>query len=381
MKRVNNIYKKIYDIDNILEYAHIVCLNTTNKNKVERFNQYISENIFYIRELLISKKYTPGKYNIFLIKEPKLRIIMSQNIVDKIINHLCAKYFLIDVFDKKLIDSNIATRKGKGTHYGIKLLKKYLKEISKINRKFYVLKFDIKKYFYNIDHEIVKDILRVNIKDKNALDILVKIIDSTDEEYVNECIKKIKFNEINRVKNKNIKLNEKEIQIRELEDLPEYKVGKCFPIGNMSSQIFAIVYLNELDHYIKEKLKIKYYIRYMDDGVIIHEDKEYLKKCLQEIVEILKKYKLEVNVKKTKIDGLNNGIDFLGFRFYLKNCKIVLKLRNNTKKRFKKRSKELIKMKKDKMIDKKEFDNLLASYKGHLMWGSCGSLFYNNIRR
>lgn len=379
MKRVNNIYNQIYDIDNILEYAHVVCLNTTNKNKVERFNEYISEYIFYIKDILASKKYIPGKYSIFLIREPKLRIIMSQNIIDKIINHLCARYFLIDIFDNKLIDANIATRKNKGTHYGIKLLKNYLKEISKSNKKYYVLKFDIKKYFYNIDHEIIKDIIRKHIKDNDALDILNKIIDSTDENYINECIAKIKINEINKVNAKSIKLKEKELQTKELEELPEYKTGKGFPIGNMSSQIFAIIYLNELDHYIKENLKIKYYIRYMDDGVIIHEDKEYLKKCMREIIKILKRYKLEINEKKTKIDGLKNGIDFLGFRFYVKNRKIILKLRNNTKKRFKKRSKELIRMKNDKIIDDKEFSNLLASYKGHLMWGSCGSLFYSNV--
>ena len=109
MKRVNNLYSKIYDIDNIMDYAHIVCVNTANKVKVEKFNMYISENIYHIKDLLASKKYTVGKYNIFLIREPKLRIIMSQSIEDKVVNHLCAKYFLVDVFDKSFVDCSIAT--------------------------------------------------------------------------------------------------------------------------------------------------------------------------------------------------------------------------------------------------------------------------------
>jgi hypothetical protein len=169
---------------------------------------------------------------------------------------------------------------------------------------------------------------------------------------------------------------EKEKKIKEIEDLPEYKKGKGFPISNMSSQIFAILYLNQLDHHIKEKLKIKYYIRYMDDGVIIHENQEYLKFCLKCISDKLQKYKLNLNVKKTKIDGLNKVIDFLDFIFFIINNNIVLKFRNETKKRFNKKTKVLNKMFSTGCIDEKEYDNLLASYKDHLMWGNCGELFF-----
>ena len=100
----------------------------------------------------------------------------------------------------------------------------------------------------------------------------------------------------------------------------------------------------------------------MNDVLLIHEDKEYLKYCLIEIDKILKKYKLEFNIKKTRIDNIKNGIDFLGFRFYIINNKVIMKLRNNTKKRFKKKI--------------KNSDNCLASYIGHLKWGSCNNLLY-----
>lgn len=251
MKRVGNLYNEIIDLKKINKMYLKIKTNTKNKRKIENFeNNYVS-NTVYIKNILEKKNYKPGKYNIFIIREPKIRLIMSQNITDKIINHLVSQYFLVNIFEKTLINENIATRKNKGTHYGLKLLKKYLNNLK--DKNFYVLKFDISKYFFNLDHQIIKDIIRKKIKDKDVLKILDNIIDSTNEEYINLEIKKQK--EINKL------------------DLPEYNKGKGLPIGNMSSQIIAIMYLNELDHYIKKNLKIKYYIRYMDDGILLHENK------------------------------------------------------------------------------------------------------------
>ena len=168
MKRVNNIYNYIFDIKNIIYiYEKRIKLNTKNKHKLEIFeNNYVS-NTYYIKRILESKKYVPGKQNIFLIKEPKIRVIMSQNVIDKVINHLVSEYFLVNILDKYLIPNNIATRKNKGTHYGIKILKKYLNELK--NKEFYILKFDISKYFYNIDHEIIKELLKKELKIKMHL--------------------------------------------------------------------------------------------------------------------------------------------------------------------------------------------------------------------
>ena len=286
MKRVNNIYDSILDIRVIQKiYNSRVKVNTKNKLKLEKFeNNYVS-NMIYIKEILKNKSYMPSKYNIFLIKEPKLRIIMSQNIIDKLINHVVSQYFLINIFESSLIEENVATRKNKGTKQGIILLKKYLNEVK--NKNFYVLKFDISKYFFNLDHEIIKKLLVNKIKDKDVLNILFSIIDSTDSNYVNKEINLLKKKEICGITNSNCK--DKKRLIKEINELPNYKLGKGLPIGNMSSQFLAILYLNELDHSIKNELKIKYYIRYMDDGVLIHRNKEYLKNCLDEIDKILKK--------------------------------------------------------------------------------------------
>lgn len=375
MKRLNNLYNNIIDIKVIQDmYDKRIKINTKNKKKIERFeNNYVS-NMIYIKNILKERKYVPGKYNIFLIKEPKIRLIMSQNIIDKIINHVVSKYFLSEVYDKTLIDTNVATRLNKGTNYGIKMLKRYINEIKE--EKFYVLKFDISKYFYNIDHDILKKLIRKKIKDKDVLKILDDIINSTNYEYVNKIINCIKEKEINKIKNSNS--NYKDKIIKEINNLPIYKKGKGLPIGNMSSQVLAIIYLNELDHFIKEKLKIKYYIRYMDDGIILHKDKEYLKYCLSEIKKILYKYKLELN-NKTKIYKSSEGFEFLGFRYYIRNNKLIMKVNNKTKKRFKRKMKIMIKLVNNKKIEVDKFNQVKSSYLGHLNYGNTKKLVRLNI--
>lgn len=358
MKRIGSIYNEILDTKVINDMYKRIKRNTKNKRKIEVFESNYVSNISYIKEILENRTYKIGKYNIFLIKEPKVRIVMSQNIIDKLINHLVSKYFLVDIFENNLINENVATRLNKGTKEGINLTKKYLNRMK--NKNFYILKFDISKYFYNIDHEIIKELLVKKIKDKDVLNILFEIIDSTDEDYVNNQISSIKGN------------------ISDYKDIPFYKKGKGLPIGNMSSQFLAILYLNELDHYIKNNLKIKNYIRYMDDGVLIHEDKEYLKYCLREIEKILKKYKLELN-HKTKIYKSNEGFEFLGFRYIIKNNKVIMKLNHKTKKRFKKKIKVLNELYNKKEISYKDYNQSIASYKGHLGYGNTNSMIYKML--
>ena len=263
VKRVNNLYNQLFNIDFILNTYKIIKKNTKNKYKLEKFEENLSINLIDIKNR-IGKNI--DKYNLFMIYEPKQRLILSLNLKDKIINHMVG-YILFDVLEKSLIDSNVAVRKNKGTSYGIKLVKKYIKNL---NYNYYCLKIDIKKYFYSINHKILKDLLNKKIKDKLFLDILYKIIDSSDENYILEYTKR-----------HNISL----------------KKGYGLPIGNLTSQILGIFYLNNLDHYIKEVFKIKYYIRYVDDMVLFYKDKNYLKYCLDKIIIYLKEYDLELNNK------------------------------------------------------------------------------------
>lgn len=357
MKRVNNIYEQITLLPNIMDmYDRRVKLNTRNKTKIEKFDDYYTENMINIKNILETKAYHGGSYNLFVIKEPKVRLIMSQNISDKIINHLVSQYFLVNIFDSSLIDENVSTRIGKGSHYGIKLLKKYINELK--NDNFYVLRFDIKKFFFNLDHDIIKKLVRKKIKDKYALEIIDKIVDSTDSDEINVEIERL----------------EKEYNVI----LPRYYKGKGLPIGNMSSQIISVLYLNELDHYIKENLHIKYYLRYCDDGILLHKDKDYLKYCLKEIEKIIAKYKLELN-NKTEILNAKQGFDFLGFRYYIKNGKVIMKVKSGMKRRIKRKFKGLNKRLVNKKITLEYYLQVENSYKAHLSYGNCRKFIKNNI--
>ena len=304
--KINIIYKKIVS-------------RTKHKQKLINYEFFKYSNFIYLYDKLKSRIYTHGKYNIFLIKEPKHRIIMSENLNDKIVNHLVSHFLLYPLIDHLLLDTNVATRPEKGLDAGINYVKSYLnKERNNLND-LYVLKCDIEKYFYNIDHEVLLEKLRNIVLDDDIFNILKTIINSTDYNYINEYIDKIVAGEINKIENSNRNNLEKERLIRKLKEIPRYRKGKGLPIGNMSSQIFAIYYLNDIDHFIQETLGIKYYVRYMDDFILFHENKEYLNYCRKEIEREIAKVRLHLN-KKTGISKLDSGFVFLGYRFFIKSC-------------------------------------------------------------
>lgn len=323
--------KEHANLETILElFEQEISKNVKNKHKVYMFEKNKFQNINHILEILQSGNYNGGKYNIFLIKEPKHRIVMALDISDKLINHFVARYILEIKLSKYLDPRNIATRKGMGTDYGIKLIKKYL-ELNKKYEQFYILKLDISKYFYSIDHNVLKELVKDKLSEEE-FNFLSIIIDSTNREYINLKIKDIKEKYL--IKHPNFK--------KEMDSIPYYEEGKGLPIGNMTSQFLSIFYLYELDHYIVHDLHIKYYVRYMDDFVLIHHDKEVLKDALKKIENILnKKYKLKLNVKKTKIVSSKEGFSFLGYTYKIVNKKTIVKLRKEAYEKMKKRIKEV----------------------------------------
>lgn len=266
MKRKNNLYENVCKLENIMSACDEVCKNTRNKRKTFNFKNYKCIYISRIYNTLINKTYEVGPYNVFTIYEPKKRRIVSQGISDKIINHLVSRQILIPCIDSKLIPTNVASREGMGTKAGIS----YVQEFYRICRikygTFYILKCDVSKFFASIDHDILKEKLQKLIKDKDALSIVFKIIDSE-----------------------------------------ENGLG----IGNMTSQVLAVFYLNDFDHFVKETLKIKYYVRYQDDFLLFHPSKDYLKYCLEKIKVFLSAEKLELN-NKTRIYKSTNNFIYLG---------------------------------------------------------------------
>lgn len=266
MKRKNNLYNDICKMENIQSAFNEVCRNTKNKRKVRNYKEYKCIYLSRIYNILNEKRYVVGKYNVFTIYEPKERRIVSQSLQDKIINHLVSRYILYPALLPCLIPSNVASIVGKGTKAGL-YYKKEFERICKVKYgEYYILKCDISKFFASIDKEILKKKVARKIKDKDALEIVNKIIDSEEQ---------------------------------------------GLGIGNMTSQVLAVFYLNDLDHYIKEELHIKYYVRYQDDFLLFHESKEYLKYCLEKINEFLANEHLKLNNKSRIFKNTNNYV-FLG---------------------------------------------------------------------
>lgn len=270
MKRKSHLYQNLYKIGNIINVYNEVCRNAKNPRKVAEFKEYRASYLSRIYNILKTRTYKPGPYNIFTIYEPKERRIVSQGMLDKVINHLVSRYILYPAILPCLLDVNVASRKDMGTRKGLELCEKF-HNICKIKYKeYYILKADISKFFASIDHNILKEKLKRKIKDVEALKIVFDIIDSE---------------------------------------------SNGLSIGNMTSQVLAIFYLNDMDHFIKEKLHIKYYVRYQDDFLLFHQSKEYLKYCLEQLKLFLEKEHLKLN-KKTRIFKSTNNFIFIGRNKY-----------------------------------------------------------------
>lgn len=190
MKKIKIKYDSVITIENIECIYKKIKRNVRNKNKIILFEDYYSSNISKVYEVLKNKSYDGGKYYLFSIYEPKKRLIMNQGMNDKIINHFISEYYLRNL-EKSMINSNVATRKGKGTKLGVTLLKKYFNELK--NKNFYILKCDIEKYFYSISHRKLKEMLEKKYKDCDILVLLNQVIDSFNHSYVKEYCKKNNF--------------------------------------------------------------------------------------------------------------------------------------------------------------------------------------------
>ena len=354
MKRVNNIYNNIVNYSNINNVFNILIKNINNKKYLYNYIKYKNCFIIDILERLYNNNYIFSKYNIFLIKDKKYRIIMSECISDKLVNCFISYYILIP--NLSLIDSTVATRKNKGCEYAYKLFNKYIYRLD-INN-IYVLKIDIKKYFYIFNHNKLKSMLERKFKDRKCLNLIYQVIDSTDSSYINAEITSIVNKEMDRVNKLNISSKEKNIKIKELKSIPLYKKGIGLSIGCLTNQILANFYLHDIDIYIKEKLKCKYYIRYMDDLVLLDKDKSKLNKWFKDIESKLNNIDLEIN-KKSNIYKLDVGVSFLGYTYKVNNNKVIIKYNKKTISKISKRLKYLKKHNYNKYILS------LNSYKGY----------------
>ena len=367
MKKSDIKYDVLINYDLIKQSYKEVMKNIVHKNKIMNFDLFYSENISKIYDEIKNKRYKHGQYSIFLITDPKYRIVMSESVQDKVVNHMVTNAILNPVLSKKLIEENVATRKNKGTKAGFDYTKKYFLKYMNKYEKFYILKFDITKYFYNINHEILKEMMRSIYKDEDIIKILDELIDSTDKEYINKNIDKII--------QKELKSNLSDYCKTELSKIPRYNKEVGLSIGAVSNQIFACYYLNSLDHYIKEVLHIKEYVRFQEDGIIFSNSKEELVKIKELIKAFLNdKLKLKLN-EKTDIYSSNDGLDFVGYRFYVKNKKLIIRLRKWTKKKMQHKFKVLRKYNVEKYM------KVYGSYKGMMLYITPKYLYKQELKK
>jgi retron-type reverse transcriptase len=276
-----------------------------------------------------------------MIYDPKEREIQALSFADRVFQHLLCDNILMPYLEPRLIYDNAACREGKGTHFALDRLEKFMREhYKKYGAKGYILKFDIRKYFNNIDHEILKNKLN-GFPDEEIKKLLYHIIDSF-----------------------------------------EYSEGRGLPMGNQSSQWFALYYLDRLDRLIKEKLQVKHYVRYMDDGVLLGATKKELQENLRKMKELIHEDRLEFN-EKTQIFPMSQGVDFLGWHLYLTDTgKVIKRLRTSNKKRFKKRMKNFQKRYAKNQVTFEEITRSVKSYNGHLRHGDTWHLrkhIYDNL--
>lgn len=266
-KTIRNEFDKKLTYENLMKAHNLSKKGKGLRKEIILFNLKKEEYILWLFQELKNGTYKHGGYSEFYVTEPKLRRIQKSRYIDRIVHRWIVDNFLQEYFVKTFIDTSYACIKNKGMHRACLDVQRSMKHCKRIWNNYYILKMDIRKYFDNIDKDILFNILSKKIYDKKLLSVIRQIIYST-----------------------------------------EGRKGQ--PIGNYTSQTFANIYLNEVDQYIKHELKCKYYFRYMDDSVILLKNKSDARDILDKITKFLKeKLDLELN-QKTQIFKSKQGVNF-----------------------------------------------------------------------
>ncbi len=281
-----NLYDRVCSYDNLLKAFKKARKGKTTYNYVIEFEQNLEHNLQQLRYELLLHAYRPRLLKNFIIRDPKTRKISKSAFRDRIVHHALCN-IIEPLFEKSFIYDSYANRKRKGTLKAVERFSYFHRKVSRNNtRVAYVLKADIRHYFETVDHAVMLSLIKRKIKGQKVL-WLIKIIFS---------------------------------------NYSAAREGKGMPLGNLTSQFFANVYLNGLDQFVKHILKELCYIRYVDDFVLFHSSKEVLKKDKLKIDTFLKeKLFLELHPDKSKIIPLERGTEFLGFKVFFHHRQIKKK--------------------------------------------------------
>jgi RNA-directed DNA polymerase len=271
---MNHDYEHIISLENLYEAWREFVKDKKNKKDVGEFSVNLSKNIYDLHLDLKNKAYIHGNYEQFSVNDPKPRIIHKAIVRDRLLHHAIYR-IIYPYFDTRFIYDSYSCRLNKGTHKALNRFRDLARKASlNHSRTLWVLKCDIRKFFASIDHNILYQVVKRHAIDVDTLWLLEKVVES--------------FSSTGK--------------------------GKGLPLGNLTSQLLVNIYMNEFDQYMKHDLKVRYYIRYADDFVILSDEKEYLKSLLILIDGFLKeKLALNLHPDKVYIRTLASGVDFLGW--------------------------------------------------------------------
>jgi retron-type reverse transcriptase len=316
-------FEDIVSLKNLLSAWEEFLRGKRVKKDVADFSAHLMDNLIILHEELLRGDYKHGGYQSFKINDPKPRDIHKATVHDRLVHHAVHR-LLYPYFDKKFIFDSYSCRRGKGTHRALNRLRQFFYRASRNNtRTCWALKGDVRKFFASIDHQILLTILSEHIADQNTLNLLRNIIESFSS--------------------------------------GAESVG--LPLGNLTSQLFVNIYLNKFDQFVKHQLKVKNYIRFADDFVILSENKKYLETILGEVKNYLaEELKLELHPNKVSIKTFAAGVDFLG----LINFPAYRILRTKTKRRMLAKIQKRYFDQRRGFISVESFNQSLQSYLGLL---------------
>jgi RNA-directed DNA polymerase len=312
-------YEEIVSMENLLDAWNEFLIGKKKKTDVQAFKERLLENVRALHEDLVAHRYQHEAYYHFRIADSKPRDIHKASVRDRLLHHAIYRK-LYPLFDKVFIADSFSCRVDKGTHKAMDRFQRFARSVSRNStRTCWVLKLDIRKFFASIDHDVLLLILYSRVSDLETMWLFERVISSFSSGVS----------------------------------------GKGLPLGNLTSQLFANVYMNEFDQCIKHELKVRYYIRYADDFVFLSHDRDTLLRQLPRIEKFLwEVLRLRLHPKKIELRTVSSGVDFLGWKHYERHRT----LRTITRQRM------------FRKLVEKSTDAIAASYAGLLRHGNAYSL-------
>ena len=322
MKRYGNLFARVCSFANLHAAYQEARRGKRRKAYIREFELHLERNLFEMRDELLDGTYRWGSYRVFTVRDPKRRTIMAAPFRDRVLHHAVVRV-VEPIFDRSFIDHAYACRQGKGNLAAVLSFARHVRG----NPDAYVLKCDVSRYFQSVDHGILMGLVERKIKDPGLLALIRSLVATAPAD-------------------------------------PAFGEGRGMPIGNLTSQLFANVYLSPLDRHVKQALGMRHYWRYVDDILVAHRSKERLHLARREIGAFLGDLELELHPKKQTVSPARCGVDFLGYVVYPTH----LRVRSEAVRRFRRRERRLKRAYWEGGISAERYWRSVQSWVAHASW-------------